>query len=90
MKLDKKIKKKLLETKEQKDRLITEQEIVRSRIMMIFESQENIENWENLSEEKKFKISLTFQNLLPIYIKEKYSVDDSQNIKWLLNSLIII
>jgi len=60
MKLDKKIKKKLLETKEQKDRLIIEQEIVRSRIMMIFESQENIENWENLSEEKKFKISCKF------------------------------
>jgi hypothetical protein len=39
-----------LETKEQKDRLIIEQEIVRSRIMMIFESQENIQNWENLSE----------------------------------------
>lgn len=54
------IKKKLLETKEQKDRLIIEQEIVRSRIMMIFESQENIENWENLSEEKKFKISCKF------------------------------
>jgi hypothetical protein len=60
MKLDKKIKKRLLETKEQKDRLIIEQEIVRSRIMMIFESQENIENWENLSEEKKFKISCKF------------------------------
>jgi hypothetical protein len=28
--------------------------------MMIFESQENIENWENLSEEKKFKISCKF------------------------------
>ena len=60
MKLDKKIKKKLLETKEQKDRLIIEQEIVRSRFMMIFEGEENIKNWENLSEEKKFKISCKF------------------------------
>lgn len=60
MKLDKKIKKKLLETKEQKDRLIIEQEIVRSRFMMIFESEDNITNWENLSEEKKFKISCKF------------------------------
>ena len=42
MKLDKKIKKKLLETKEQKDKLIIEQEIVRSRFMMIFESEDNM------------------------------------------------
>jgi len=60
MKLDKKIKKKLLETKEQKDRLIIEQEIVRSRIMMIFESEDNLKNWDNLSEKKRFKISCKF------------------------------
>ena len=60
MKLDKKIKKKLLETKEQKDRLIIEQEIVRSRIMMIFESEDNLKNWNNLSDEKRFKISCKF------------------------------
>ena len=60
MKLDKKIKKKLLETKEQKDRLIIEQEIVRSRIMMIIESEDNLKNWNNLSDEKRFKISCKF------------------------------
>ena len=60
MKLDKKIKKKLLETKEKKDKLIIEQEIVRSRFMMIFESEDNIKNWDSLSEEKKFKISCKF------------------------------
>lgn len=60
MKLDKKIKKKLLETKEQKDRLIIEQEIVRSRIMMIFVSEDNLKNWNNLSDEKRFKISCKF------------------------------
>jgi len=60
MKLDKKIKKKLLETKEQKDKLIIEQEIVRSRFMMIFESEDNIKNWDSLSKEKKFKISCKF------------------------------
>jgi hypothetical protein len=60
MKLDKKIKKKLLETKEQKDKLIIEQEIVCSRLMMIFESEDNLKNWENLSEEKKLKISCKF------------------------------
>jgi hypothetical protein len=60
MKLDKKIKRKLLETKEQKDKLIIEQEIVRSRLMMIFESEDNIKNWDNLSDKKRLKISCKF------------------------------
>ena len=60
MKLDKKIKRKLLETKEQKDKLIIEQEIVRSRLMMIFESEDNIKNWDNLSDKTRFKISCKF------------------------------
>jgi hypothetical protein len=60
MKLDKKIKRKLLETKEQKNKLIIEQEIVRSRLMMIFESEDNIKNWYNLSDKKRFKISCKF------------------------------
>jgi hypothetical protein len=60
MKLDKKIKRKLLETKEQKNKLIIEQEIVRSRLMMIFESEDNLKNWDNLSDKKRFKISCKF------------------------------
>ena len=60
MKLDKKIKRKLLETKEQKNKLIIEQEIVRSRLMMIFENEDNIKNWDNLSDKKRFKISCKF------------------------------
>jgi hypothetical protein len=60
MKLDKKIRKKLLETKEQKDKLIIEQEIVRSRFMMIFESEDNIKNWKNLSEEQQQMLVTTY------------------------------
>jgi hypothetical protein len=60
MKLDKKIKRKLLETKEQKNKLIIEQEIVRSRLMMIFENEDNLKNWDNLSNKKRFKISCKF------------------------------
>ena len=60
MKLDKKIKRKLLETKDRKDKLIIEQEIVRSRLMMIFESEDNLKNWDNLSDKKRLKISCKF------------------------------
>jgi hypothetical protein len=76
MKLDKKIKKKLLETKEQKDRLIIEQEIVRSRIMMIFESEDNLKNWNNLSDEKRFKISCKF--LLEVSFQQQNGVINEQ------------
>lgn len=50
------IKRKLLETKEKKDILLIEQKIVESRIMMIFETQENIDNFSSLSKSKKEKI----------------------------------
>lgn len=54
--LQKDIRKKLKETKEKKDVLLIEQKIVESRIMMIFESQDNIDNFSSLSETKKKKI----------------------------------
>ena len=50
------INKKLKETKEKKDTLLIEQKIVESRIMMIFESQENIDNFSSLSKTKQEKI----------------------------------
>lgn len=55
--LDKKIKKAILETKEKKEKLIIEENLVKSRIMMIVESQDNIDNFNLLSEEKKERIA---------------------------------
>lgn len=54
--LQKDIKNKLKETKEKKDILLVEQKIVESRIMMIFESEDNINNFSLLSEEKQQKL----------------------------------
>ena len=42
--LDKNIKKAILETKEKKEKLLIEENLVKSRIMMIFESEKNIKN----------------------------------------------
>ena len=55
--LKKDIKKVILETKEKKEKLLIEQKIVENRIMMIFESKENVQNFHLLSEGKKQKMA---------------------------------
>lgn len=57
MKLKNKIRKTLIETKERQDNFLIEQEIIKSRIIMIFEGDRNIKNFNLLSEEKKVKYS---------------------------------
>jgi hypothetical protein len=49
MNLEKKIRKKLIETKEQKEKLLIENELIKSRIIMIFENEKNIKNFSLLS-----------------------------------------
>jgi hypothetical protein len=56
MKLNVKIKKSIIETKEKKEKLLIEQKLVESRIMMIVESESNVKNFHRLSEEKQQKI----------------------------------
>lgn len=55
--LKKDIKNAILETKEKKEKLLIEQKIVKNRIMMIFESEENIKNFHLLPESKKQKLA---------------------------------
>jgi hypothetical protein len=55
--LKKEIKRSILETKEKKEKQLIEQKLVKSRIMMIIESEDNLKNFHLLSEEKQFKLS---------------------------------
>ena len=55
--LKKEIKKSILETKEKKEKLLIEQKLVESRIMMIIESKDNIKKFKRLSEEKQQKMA---------------------------------
>lgn len=55
--LDKNIKKAILETKERKEKLLIEENLVKSRIMMIFESEKNIKNFHSLPKKKQEKIA---------------------------------
>jgi hypothetical protein len=51
-----KIKRSIIETKERKEKLLIEQKLVESRIMMIVESESNVKNFHRLSEEKQQKM----------------------------------
>ena len=55
--LDKNIKKAILETKEKKEKLLIEENLVKSRIMMIVETKQNIKNFKSLPKEKQEKIA---------------------------------
>lgn len=55
--LQKKIKTSLLEVKNKKETILIEQNLIRSRIMMIVESEDNIKNFHSLPKSKKTKIA---------------------------------
>lgn len=55
--MNKDLRKKLVETKERKEKLLIEQKIVKNRILMIFESEDNIKNFHLLPESKKEKLA---------------------------------
>jgi hypothetical protein len=56
--LEKKIKKAILETKDNKEKQLIEENIVKNRIFTIIESKEVIDNFEHLPEGKKMKIAI--------------------------------
>ena len=61
--IEKKIKKVIKETKEQKEKILIEENLVKTRIFAIVESKEVIDNFEFLPEGKKMKIA---KNLISI------------------------
>lgn len=56
--IQKKLKKVIKETKEKKERLLIEETLVKNRIVSIFGSEENMKNFDSLSEDKKIKLAL--------------------------------
>lgn len=58
--MKKEIRKIILETKERKENLLIEQNIIKNRMMMIFENQENINNFRRLPKYKRVSITNSF------------------------------
>jgi hypothetical protein len=57
--LEKQIKKAILEAKDNKEKSLIEENLVRSRILMIVESEDNIKNFSKLTKKKQEKIAHT-------------------------------
>jgi hypothetical protein len=55
--LQKKIKKSLIEAKNKKESILIEQKLIKSRIMMIVENEDNIKNFKSLPKSKQEKIA---------------------------------
>ena len=55
--LQKKIKKSLIEAKNKKESILIEQKLIKNRIMMIFENEDNIKNFKSLPKSKREKIA---------------------------------
>jgi hypothetical protein len=55
--LEKKIRKAILEAKDNKERLLIEENLIKSRILMIVESENNIKNFHKLPKKKQEKIA---------------------------------
>jgi len=55
--LQKKIKKSLIEAKNKKESILIEQKLIKSRIMMIVENEDNIKNFKSLPKSKQQKIA---------------------------------
>jgi VIT1/CCC1 family predicted Fe2+/Mn2+ transporter len=58
--LDKKIKKSLIETKERKEKKLIEETLIKNRLSMIIENVKSVEDFNNLSDDKKLKLSVKF------------------------------
>ena len=67
--LEIKVKKVILETKEKKEKLLIEQNLVKKRIIMVFESENNIKKFSSLSKVKREKIAYKLVSEIN-YLKE--------------------
>lgn len=84
--LKKDIRKAILEVKERKERILIEQEIVTNRILMIFESKENIINFKKLPKNKRDRISEAFLQEM-IYLGQSGLINEDIGFMDILKSL---
>ena len=83
--LEKQIKKSLIETKERKEKRLIEQKIIKSRLSMIVENIKTEEDFNNLSEDKKLKLSFNLLQELS-YLQESGLISE-QDLSGALKSI---
>jgi hypothetical protein len=83
--MKKELRKALIEAKEKKEKRLIEETLVKSKIMMIVESEENIKNFDSLSESKKRKIADGI--LREMILSDEQLLNESEGLWGMISSL---
>jgi hypothetical protein len=83
--LNKQIKKSLIETKEKKERKLIGESLIKNRLSFILENVKSVKDFNNLSEDKKLKLSVKF--LREMSYLEKNGLLAEQDFSSILKSL---
>ncbi len=83
--MKKELRKALIEAKEKKEKRLIEETLVKSKIMMIVESEENIKNFDSLSESKKRKIAEGI--LREMILSDEQLLNESEGLWGMISSL---
>lgn len=86
MELNKRIRKVILETQERKQKLLIEEKIINDRLNMIFNGISSIEDFNNLSEDKKFRLSYSLVKELN-FLQNNGLIKEQVNFGSILQSL---
>ena len=85
--LEKQIRKAILEAKDNKEKLLIEQNLVKSRILMIIESETNIKNFHKLPKKKQHKIANSLLEEIS-FLSENYIL--KEELMDMLNKIILV
>lgn len=86
MKLNKQIRKKILETKEQKEKFLIEQNLIKKRLEMIIGDIKTIEDFNGLSETKKIKLSFSLLQELS-FLEENSLINEQADFASIIKNL---
>jgi hypothetical protein len=86
MKLNKQIRKKILETKEQKEKFLIEQSLIKKRLEMIVGNVKTIEDFNGLSETKQIKLSFSLLQELS-FLKENSLINEQADFGSIIKDL---
>lgn len=86
MKLNKQIRKKILETKEQKEKFLIEQSLIKKRLEMIVGNVKTIEDFNGLSETKKIKLSFSLLQELS-FLEENNLISEQADFASIIKNL---
>ena len=86
MKLNKQIRRTILETKEQKEKFLIEQNLIKKRLEMVIGDVKNVEQYKNLSEDKQIKLSFSILQELS-FLQENSLINEQADFASIIKDL---